>query len=63
MKNYIYLIRYVEKGFYLSKELKSVESATKLFAKLSSNEDITCLKLEKVAIVKEIKSTINYKRR
>ena len=55
MKNYIYQVRYYEKGVYNSKELKSVESATKLFAKLSSNEDITCLKLEKVAIVKEIK--------
>ena len=61
MKNYIYLIRYFEKGVYNSKELKSVESATKLFAKLSSNEDITCLKMEKVALVKEIKTHLKVK--
>ena len=55
MKNYIYQVSYKEKGAYKSREYTSVESATKLFAKLSSNEDITCLKLEKVVLVKEIK--------
>lgn len=55
MKNYIYQVSYKEKGAYKSKELKSVESATKLFAKLSSNETITYLKLERVVLVEEIK--------
>ena len=55
MKNYIYQVSYKEKGAYKSKEQKSVESATKLFAKLSSNETITYLKLERVVLVKEIK--------
>ena len=55
MKNYIYQVSYKEKGAYKSKERKSVESATKLFAKLSSNETITYLKLERVVLVKEIK--------
>ena len=56
MKNYIYQVRYYEKGVYNSKELKSVESAIKLFTKLSSNENITCLKLERVVFIKEIKT-------
>lgn len=55
MKNYIYQVRYYEKGVYNSKELKSVESATKLFAKLSYDENITYLRLEKVVLVEEIK--------
>lgn len=55
MKNYIYQVSYKEKGAYISKEYTSVESATKLFAKLSCNEDITYLKLERVVLVKEIK--------
>lgn len=55
MKNYVYQISYKEKGAYNSKELKSVESATKLFAKLSCDENITYLKLERVVLVKEIK--------
>ena len=55
MKNYIYQVRYYEKGVYNSKELKSVESAIKLFTKLSSNEAITCLKLERVVFLYEIK--------
>ena len=56
MKNYIYQVRYYEKGVYNSKEQKSVESAIKLFTKLSSNENITCLKLERVVFIKEIKT-------
>ena len=55
MKNYIYQVRYYEKGVYHSKDLKSAESAIKLFAKLSDDENITCLKLEKSAVIKEIK--------
>lgn len=55
MKNYVYQVSYKEKGAYKSKEYTSVESATKLFAKLSCNETITYLKLERVVLVKEIK--------
>lgn len=55
MKNYIYLIRYFEKGVYNSKELKSVESAIKMFAKLSCDENITHLRLEQAELLKEIK--------
>ena len=55
MKNYIYQVRYFEKGAYNSKEYTSVESATNVFAKLSSDETITYLKLERVVLVKEIK--------
>ena len=55
MKNYIYLIRYFEKGVYNSKELKSAESATKLFTKLSCDENITYLRLEQAELIKEIK--------
>ena len=55
MKNYIYQVRYYEKGVYNSKELKSVESAINLFLELNSNENITCLKLERVVFIKEIK--------
>ena len=55
MKNYIYQVRYYEKNTYKSKDFESVESATKLFTKLSCDENITCLKLERVAVVKEIK--------
>lgn len=55
MKNYIYYVSYNEKGAYKTKELKSAESATKLFTKLSSNETITCLKLERVVLLYEIK--------
>lgn len=55
MKNYVYQVSYKEKGAYKSKELKSAESATKLFTKLSSNETITYLKLERVVLVEEIK--------
>ena len=56
MKNYIYQVRYYEKGVYNSKELKSVESAINLFLELNSNENITCLKLERVVFIKEIKT-------
>ena len=56
MKNYIYQVRYYEKGVYNSKELKSAENATNLFLELNSNENITCLKLERVVLVKEIKT-------
>lgn len=55
MKSYIYQISYKEKGAYKSKEYTSVESATKLFTKLSYDENITYLKLERVVLVKEIK--------
>ena len=56
MKNYIYQVSYKEKGAYKSKEYTSVESATNVFAKLSSDENITCLKLERVVFIKEIKT-------
>ena len=56
MKNYIYQVRYYEKGVYNSKEHKSVESAINLFLELNSNENITCLKLERVVFIKEIKT-------
>lgn len=56
MKNYIYQVRYYEKDTYNTIELKSVESATNLFLELSSNENITCLKLERVVFIKEIKT-------
>ena len=55
MKNYIYQVRYYEKDTYNTIELRSAENAINLFLELNSNENITCLKLERVVLVKEIK--------
>ena len=55
MKNYIYQVRYYKEDTYNTIELKSAENATNLFLELNSNENITCLKLERVVLVKEIK--------
>lgn len=56
MKNYIYQVRYYdEKNTYNTIELKSAENATNLFLELNSNKNITCLKLERVVLVEEIK--------
>ena len=56
MKNYIYQVRYYKEDTYNTIELKSAENATNLFLELNSNENITCLKLERVVFIKEIKT-------
>ena len=56
MKNYIYQVRYYKENTYNTIELKSAENATNLFLELNSNENITCLKLERVVFIKEIKT-------
>ena len=56
MKNYIYQVRYYKEDIYNTIELKSAENATNLFLELNSNENITCLKLERVVFIKEIKT-------
>ena len=56
MKNYIYQVRYYKEDTYNTIELKSAENATNLFLELNSNENITCLKLERVVCIKEIKT-------
>lgn len=55
MKNYIYQVRYYKENTYNTIELKSAENATNLFLELNSNKNITCLKLERVVLVEEIK--------
>ena len=56
MKNYIYQVRYYKEDTYNTIELKSAENATNLFLELNNNENITCLKLERVVFIKEIKT-------
>ena len=56
MKNYIYQVRYYKEDTYNTIELSSAENATNLFLELNSNENITCLKLERVVFIKEIKT-------
>ena len=56
MKNYIYQVRYYKEDTYNTIELRSAENATNLFLELNSNENITCLKLERVVFIKEIKT-------
>ena len=56
MKNYIYQVRYYKEDTYNTIELRSAENAINLFLELNSNEDITCLKLERVVFIKEIKT-------
>ena len=56
MKNYIYQVRYYKEDTYNTIELKSAENAINLFLELNSNENITCLKLERVVFIKEIKT-------
>ena len=55
MKNYIYQVRYYKEDTYNTIELRSAENAINLFLELNSNENITCLKLERVVFIKEIK--------
>ena len=56
MKNYIHQVRYYKEDTYNTIELKSAENATNLFLELNSNENITCLTLERVVYIKEIKT-------
>ena len=55
MKNYIYQVRYYKEDTYNTIELRSAENAINLFLELNSNKNITCLKLERVVLVEEIK--------